>query len=105
MKLFVIDKKSKQKIYIDTLANSRSELARRIGSPWFSLGGFQYHVNEVIAETTDNSTATGAVVGGLLGLLGGPVGVLFGGILGGALGNETDKTDTQNVNLFNNSRV
>ena len=105
MKLFVRDKISNNKIYLNILAATRSELANVIGSPWFSLHGQQYHVHEVVAETDSNSTAAGAVVGGLIGILGGPIGVLIGGALGGALGNESDKTETNSVLRFNQSRI
>lgn len=105
MKLFVRDKISGTKIYLNILASTRSELAHIIGSTWFSLHGQQYHVHEVVAETESNSTAAGAVVGGLIGILGGPVGVLIGGALGGALGNENDKTEAGKVSRFNQSRV
>jgi len=105
MKLFVRDKASNNKIYLNTLASTRSELANVIGSPWFSLHGLQYHVHEVIAESDSNGTATGAVVGGIIGILGGPFGILIGGALGGALGNEGDKSESSNVLRFNQSRV
>lgn len=105
MKLFVRDKTSRKKIYLNILASTRSELAYIIGSNWFSLKRQQYHVHEVIAERSNNSTATGAVVGGLIGVLGGPVGVIIGGALGGALGNENDKTEIVKVTRFNKSKV
>jgi hypothetical protein len=105
MKLFVWDKISGTKIYLNILASTRSELAKIIGSTWFSLHGQQYHVHEVIAETDSNSTVAGALIGGLIGVLGGPIGVLIGGALGGALGNENDKTEIYKVSRFNQSRV
>lgn len=105
MKLFVINKITKQKEYLGVLAPTRIALTTLIGSPWFNIHGNIYHVNEVVAESQSNNTAAGAVVGGLIGLLGGPLGVLIGGALGGALGNENDKTETTGVNNFNNSRI
>lgn len=105
MKLYVHDKESGEKVYLNFVATSRSELATALGSPWFSVMGAIYHVHEVVAESNDNNTTAGAVVGGLIGLLAGPVGVLIGGALGGALGNENDKSETSKVNKFNSSRV
>lgn len=104
MKLYVTDNLN-NKIYLNTLATTRSELANIIGSPWFYLNNQRFHVHQVVAESESNSIAAGAVVGGLIGLLGGPIGVLLGGTLGGALGNEDDKTELNKVNRFNHSRV
>jgi hypothetical protein len=105
MKLFVRDKISNNKIYLNIHAWTRSELANVIGSSWFSMHEQQYHVHEVVAESDSNSTVAGAFVGGLIGILGGPIGVLIGGALGGALGNESDKTEIKSVSRFNQSRV
>lgn len=105
MKLFVKDKISNTRIPLNILASTRNELANIIGSSWFSLHGQQYHVHEVVAETDSNNTAAGAIVGGLIGMLGGPAGILLGGALGGALGNENDKSESEKVRRFNQSRV
>ena len=106
MKLYIINRRSDQRIYLNMLASTRGELANLIGSSWFNLDGEQYHVHHVVAESeNNNNTAAGAIVGGIIGLLGGPFGVLLGGALGGALGNEGDKSETQKVNYFNNSRA
>jgi hypothetical protein len=102
MKLFVIDKESKRKIYLNVLASDRNELANIIGSPKFIVKGEKYHVNEVFAEP-ENNTAAGALIGGLVGVLGGPIGVLLGGTLGGIIGNNSDKKEKTLVEKFNNS--
>lgn len=104
MKLFVRDS-AQNKIYLQVIAPTRYELARVIGSPWFTLNGEQYHVHQVVAENEGGNTATGAIIGGIIGLIGGPVGILIGGSLGGALGNEGDKSDKVKVNRFNTSRI
>lgn len=105
MKLFVQNITNNDKVYLNDLASTRRDLAELIGSPWFSLEGQQYHVHQVIAEPSNNNTATGAVVGGIIGLLAGPVGILVGGALGSALGNRSDKSEQFNVEKFNNSRA
>lgn len=105
MKLFVRDRVTQQKINLNLLASTRNELANFIGSPWFTLNGQSFHVNNVVAETDINNTASGAVVGGLIGLIGGPIGILAGGLIGGLLGNEGDKGEIQKVNYFNSSKV
>jgi len=105
MKLFVTDKRTKQKINLNLLASTRGELARLIGSQWFTLNGQNYHVNNVFAIADSNDTITGAVVGGVIGLLAGPIGVIAGGLLGGAIGNGRDKTENQNVGYFNSSKA
>lgn len=103
MKLFV--GQGQQKVYLDIVADTRQELAERIGSYWFTLQGGTYHVNQVVAESSSNSTAAGAVVGGIVGILGGPLGLLLGGIVGGALGNQGDKNEAEKVSYFNRSRT
>ena len=105
MRIFVRNPTTGLKEYLSSIANSRSELARNIGSPWFTFNGNQYHVHQVIAETDTNNTATGAIIGGVIGLLAGPFGILVGGVLGGALGNENDNTEIGRVNYFNHSTV
>ena len=105
MKLYVRDKHSNEKIFLNITASNRRELARVIGNQWFTLNNYEYHVHEVVAESSNNTTVAGTVVGGLIGVLGGPVGVLIGGALGGVLGNESDKSESAIVNRFNQSLV
>jgi len=105
MKLFVIDRTTQQKIYLNLIASTRHELVNLIGSPWFNLNGQDFHVNDVIAETNANNIAAGAIFGGLIGLLGGPIGILAGGLIGGMLGNEGDKGESQKVNYLNSDRI
>jgi hypothetical protein len=102
MKLYVTQ--GQQKIYLDIVADTRQSLANSIGSYWFTLHGGTYHVSQVMAESSSNSTAAGAVVGGLVGILGGPIGLLVGGIFGGALGSQGDKTESERVGRFNRSQ-
>lgn len=105
MKLFVKDRGTQGKIYLNVQAATRSELISIIGSQFFSVNGQPYHVNEVDAETDANNTASGAIVGGLIGLMAGPLGILAGGLIGGMLGNSGDKGEIQKVSNFKNSRV
>lgn len=102
MRLYVSNSQG-QKIYLNVTASTRAELARTIGNAWFWLHNEMYHVNNVKAESNTSGTASGAAIGGLVGLLGGPIGLIVGGVLGGALGNETDKSESQKVNVFNSS--
>ena len=103
MKLFVRDSNNR-KIYLNLLANSRDELAFKIGYEWFNLRGETYHVNDVYAESDSSNTAGGAIIGGLIGLLTGGAGALIGGMLGGVIGNSSDNEDLQRVRAFNASR-
>lgn len=105
MRLYVQNTDTNEKIYLRDFAVTRRDLAQLIGSSWFNIDGYQYHVNQVIAENSSSNTATGALVGGLIGLLAGPVGVIIGGALGGALGNGSDKSEEYHVERFNNSRL
>ena len=93
-----------EKKYLDVVAPTRSDLAQRIGSYWFTVGAKTYHVDEVHAEASGgSSTAAGAGVGALIGLLGGPIGILAGGLIGGAIGNTNDQGERTRVSRFNNS--
>lgn len=103
MKLFVSDLQDR-KIYLNLTANSRDELAYKLGDGRFTIGGDSYHVNDVKAESDSSSTAGGALIGGLIGLLSGGTGAIIGGILGGAIGNSSDQEDLQRVQVFNSSR-
>jgi hypothetical protein len=105
MKLYVIDKTSNEKVYLNTTSPSRLHLAETIGNQWFELQGQIYHVHEVIAEKESNETTAGAIIGGLIGLLGGPYGAVIGGLVGGAIGNENDKPEKKFVEFFNESHV
>jgi hypothetical protein len=105
MRLYVYDRVIQQKVYLNLLASTRSELSNTIGSQWFTVNGRNFHVHNVVAETEVSATAAGAIIGGLIGLMAGPIGVLAGGLFGGAVGNTGDKTEVQRVNYFNHSRV
>lgn len=104
MKLFVLNKEiTNQKIYLNILASSRSELVSLIGSFWFSINGINYNANDVFAEGDKSNAIAGAIVGGLIGAVTGSFGILIGSSIGGALGNEKDKEESQRVDYFNNS--
>lgn len=104
MKLFVKNKSTGQKIYLSEIAPNRAALALAIGSPEFTLFDGNYHVNEVTAEATFNSTAAGGVLGGLIGSAIEPgFGTLIGGAIGGLFGNRIYSEDLRQVNLFNKS--
>lgn len=104
MKLYVNDKQTGERVYLNLTAPSRNELINKIGSHWFTINGQNFSVQEVYAENTDgDNTTSGTVVGGLVGILGGPLGIFLGGLLGGAIGNSSDNSEKERVKLFNNS--
>lgn len=105
MKLYVIDPDSEEKIYLKKIANTRSDLAKLIGSAKFRLRKKEYHVNDVLAEPETNNSTPGIVVGGLFGLLGGPIGVAIGAMIGGVVANEPSEDDKLMVNMFNSKKV
>ena len=104
MKLFVIDN-NETKIYLRKIANTRFELANKIGGTKFTLRGRRYSVNDVKAEAESSDTAAGAILGGLIGLIGGPIGVLTGTTIGGLIGNSSESEENKQVRTFNRSRV
>ena len=103
MQLFVEDRFGK-KIILDVTAPTRKQLSYKIGTEFY-VGDQYYHINQVVAESSSNDTAGGAILGGLIGLLGGGVGVAVGGFLGGLIGNARDTEENKKINLFNQSRV
>lgn len=102
MKLYV--KKGNKKIYLRYTANSRAQLAYKIGSPNFNVNGISYNVNRVYAEKESSETIIGGVVGGVIGLLGGPVGFITGAAIGGLIGNSSERKEEEQVKYFNRSR-
>lgn len=106
MKLYLYCHNCNHKIYLNSDAKSRRQLANSWGTN-FNITcpncghTYRYHVNHVSAETSDGAVP-GAFIGGLLGLLGGPIGLLVGGIAGGAISNENAKSE---VNRFNSNYI
>ena len=105
MRLYVINKRNpREKIYLKIEASTRWELKNKLRNSHFTLNRINYNVNEVMAESGTNSTATGAVLGGVIGLIGGPWGVAAGVTAGGLLGKKEDSRDDIKVRVFNQSK-
>jgi hypothetical protein len=102
MRLYVKDLQTGKKTYIQNTANSRKELAQRLGSNRLKVNDKVYSVDLVRAES-DNKTAPAMAIGGVIGVMGGVPGVLLGGLIGGLLGKSNDDEDTKKVNEFNRS--
>jgi hypothetical protein len=103
MKLFVRNSRN-EKVYLNLIANSRYELAHKIGQPSFILKGEIYVVDQVKAESDSSNAVGGLIIGGILGLMTGGIGAFVGGALGGAIGNSADNDDQKRVKAFNASR-
>jgi uncharacterized protein YcfJ len=105
MRLYVQNKITGQKQYLTEIASSREELAKVIGSPTFTLFNAAYHVNEVLAEPSINTTITGSLIGGIIGSIIEPgFGTLVGGSLGGLFGNRVYQEEVKKVEEFNQTR-
>ena len=102
MQLYVIDRQG-NKIVLDITANSRRELAAKIGYNFYVENQY-YNVNNVKAESNNNDATGGALIGGLLGLLGGGIGLVIGGIAGGLIGGIRDEEEKKLIETFNSSR-
>ena len=102
MKLYVIDNDGTKR-YLNNQSLSRKELANTLGGEYFEIEGDVFHVNQVIAEKSGDSTPVSTVIGGALGLVGGMPGVLIGGVLGALFGNESDKKENAAIEAFNRS--
>ncbi|MDP1814050.1 MAG: hypothetical protein Q8K92_06335 [Leadbetterella sp.] len=105
MKLYV--KSNTGKIYLSLNANTKQELASKLGNQVFNFGGSEkFHVNQVEAEMDSAiNGGVGAIIGGVVGALGGPAGVLIGASLGGIFGSSKNDNEKSNVDNFNRSRV
>lgn len=102
MRLYVEDRETGKKTYIQNTAKTRKELAQRLGSNRLKVNDKVYSVNAVSAES-DNKTASAMAIGGVIGVMGGVPGVLLGGLIGGLLGKSNDDEDSKKVNEFNRS--
>lgn len=103
MKLYIFDKRTKQKSYLRVVAPDRKELSRILGASMFVMDGSYYSVNEVHAEPSTDSTAVGGFLGGLIGVLGGAPGVIIGGMLGAIIGQNQTEKEKKEAELFNGS--
>lgn len=102
MKLFVISPRSNSKYYLKYQSRTRRDLAEALGSEVFKINNERYSVNDVQAESSDN-TAGAMAAGGVVGVAGGVPGVLIGGILGAILGKASDDNDRAKADAFNRS--
>lgn len=105
MKLYVVNSNGNEKIFLRTVAPTKTALARTIGAKMFDVNGTHYYVNQVIAEKGSDNTSVGMFVGGVIGALGGGVGVAAGGLIGALLGKEQDKREDAEVIEFNRSNI
>lgn len=110
MRLFVYCTNCGQKIYLNSTAKYRSELPFQFFlrcqnfSCQANSQNIVYSPYNVSAEPGYGGLLGGGIVGGAIGaLIGGPAGALLGGLLGGIIGSDSDKSDWQDVERFNNS--
>lgn len=105
MRLYVQNKITGRKQYLTETASSREELVKIIGSPSFTVFNAPYHVNDVLAEPSINTTVTGSLIGGVIGSAIEPgFGTVLGGALGGLFGNRVYQDEVKKVQGFNQSR-
>ena len=103
MRLYVQDRQTGKKTYIQNTAKTRQELAQSLGSSRLKVNDKVYSVNSVLAES-DNKTAPAMALGGVIGVMCGVPGVVLGGLIGGLLGKSNDDEDQKKVNEFNGSK-
>ncbi|EOW9422401.1 hypothetical protein ACOCGP_003633, partial [Vibrio cholerae] len=58
MKLYVVDGTGAKR-HLNTKASSRKELANTLGGEYFEIEGSVFHVSQVFAEKTGDSTCSG----------------------------------------------
>lgn len=82
MRLYVVDKKTGEKEYINTSLNSKKEFESKFGSQ-FKLKGKIYKTSDIQETDLKVKSTENAIVGGVMGaLVGGLVGALVIGGLG-----------------------
>lgn len=108
MRLYVRCGHCGYRTYLNIVADSRSALANRIGSHYFTMRcshcgiNETYFVNDVVAERGASTTPAGAILGGIVGaLIAGPIGLFLGGGAGAVLGGSSDAQERERVNRFN----
>lgn len=102
MKLYVVNPSGK-KVYLEANLSTRAELAQQFSGYTFTIDGNHYQVADVSAEKGTNNAALSMVIGGAIGLVGGVPGVVLGGIIGGLFGNSSDKSEDEQIKMFNKS--
>lgn len=105
MRLYVTDKETGERIYLQIWAKNRKDLFSSVGAESFQVNGKQFLIEDVNAEIGSDNTAISAAVGAFIGLIGGTPGVIIGGILGGLLGNEKTKEQQHEADEFNRSKI
>lgn len=105
MKLYVIDRNTRAKRYLNVTAPDRASLRKAMGKSSFVLHGTPYLVADVLAEPSTDSTAVGGLLGGVIGAAGGAPGVIIGGILGALIGKDQTEKEQLQVTAFNGSPV
>ncbi|MCJ8304739.1 hypothetical protein [Shewanella sp.] len=104
MKLYVVNQSTQEKTYLKQNAASRRNLVEQLGSERFQIDQQVFSVNDVKAESNDN-TASAMAAGGVIGIVGGVPGVIIGGLLGALFGKSTDDEDKEKSDKFNRSQL
>ena len=104
MKLFVTNPVTKEKHYLKQLAPDKPALAQKIGSISFQIDGHIFSVDDVLAESSDN-TAGAMAAGGVVGVAAGVPGVIIGGLIGMLLGKSSGDEDKAKAEKFNRSSI
>lgn len=102
MKLYVKNQLTGEKVYLKQTAITRQDLANQLGAQKFTVDGQVFSVNDVLAESSEN-TAGAMAAGGVIGVVGGVPGVVIGGIIGALLGKGSDNDDKIKSEKFNRS--
>jgi outer membrane lipoprotein SlyB len=105
MKLYIVDKITKEKTYLQLVAPDKTEFSKKIGGQVFFVNGNTYSVNDVTAEPTTDSAAVGGLLGGFVGSVGGAGGVILGGLLGAIIGQSQGDKDQKEAERFNGSNA
>lgn len=105
MKLYVINKETKDKKYLNIIARSRDELKAKLNSQALIIDGETYRISEVNAEADTNTALAGGILGGALGAIAGGPGVFIGGLIGAAIGSSQIQKDKKESEEFNGSEA
>jgi len=107
MRLFVFNRLTNAKVYIEDKAIDREDLVSQVGSYFLDINGISYSVNEVYAESNIGGGVALTILAGagIGGAFKGGYGLLVGGIVGGVLSAAISPKNQEVIDGFNSNYI